>query len=722
SERPNLAAGKTVKFAPTPNYRLTRANDTDTTDLTDGRLSTHKRSQMWFEDKCVGWQKAGLCGFAIDLGQVEPIDEVVWRVQGGEKMPVWVEVLVSDDGRHYYRVAQYSTFRDSDHNRYGLPRDYEGSFIFPLQFTDLKTRGRYLGIRFYCSGLVVSDEVFVRPGDHAPEGVTFSGDSLTNFTVDGLALYFQKPTVKISTNIFTPIPLGIMRAPELEEGKSATCTMDIPRGISFKAGSLLGIDVAELEPVDRDEEYAYYEIPVEIPAASTNNKRVGRVYFDCDWPEGKRGVIRHQMKWEGGSSVSVGQPVEAMVIPDAPQPQRLMTTLGWWSMGGSAQWPEVIEAFKTIGFNTASAFSRWMDPEDEAQWQMVDTFRDEGFKILNIDSPGHVMHKKHKSNNEWRCQLEDGSHGRRCPSYRGELWQQELDRIAEENARLKPDYYFADIEWWNWAGPTESKQCTRCQKAFEESGFDTWEEWQLRQGYELWVQMAEAVRKAVKEAGGPDVELGVYDWNPQRDYQYFWPFDRLYPEYLGSAQTSTYSPLYPEHIVQVGDECRRDAQLLGKNDCLPWISPGDAGVFSGEQFYRALLEEFFNGARGTNFWSSRMWDGDILRGYARALKVVESVEDIIVDGQVCPERLHTDSDELRISAISRGSDLIFLLGNYWTDDLGTVHVRLPLDEGSFEIVDLETGEVVRRLEKAPYVFTCEMGRQANAAFWGRPVK
>ncbi len=718
TEPVNLALGKIVSYAPAPSYRLTVRDDTDVTDLTDGQLTTRDDAKIWFDRTCVGWSYAGRCNLSVDLEAVQPISEVSIRMLGGGRLPLWAELLVSDDGDRYYKIAEYSVFAPGDREKFGIPRHQDESFIFPLTFSSLQTRGRYVGLRMYMTGLSCAEELYVRSGSHDPDSVSFSSEQLTDFTVTGAAAYFHKPVLYFSTNINTPNPLGIVKSDGLEAAEG-TCIIDLPEGLSFVGGSIDGTALADIE-AQSIHGYVRYEIPVEI---RESGKVFGRVYINGNWPEGKQGAVRYQLKYQGGQSPVIEQPIQAIAIANSPAPKRLMTTLGWWGLSASKVWPEALAAFKTIGFNTASTFARWMDPEDEELWEFRDKVAAEGFKMLNIDSPLHVMMNKHRDSNEWKCQLADGTASTGlCPSYRGEYWQEELQRIAEENARLRPDYWFPDIEVWNWRGPIDAEKCTRCQNDFAESGLATWEEWKLQKGYEMWSEMARTVREAVAAAGGPRVELGVYAWTPQHDYQYTWPAKRMYPEWLDNAQSSTYTPLYPYHIALVGDEARRDALLLGKNDCMPWISPGDAGVFSGESFHRALLEQFFNGARGTNFWSSRVWDADILEGYARAVKVVAPVEDIIVDGRIVADDVNCDSERLRISAIARDKDLIFLLGNYYEDDLGTIQVRLPLESGAYEVIDLASGKIMANLKARPYVLKVDWGTRGVGAFWARPME
>ncbi len=715
----NIAFGKIVTYAPLPNYGLTAKGGTDATDLTNGELSKRDDAKLWFDSTCVGWSYGGRVNLSIDLEEIHAISEVTIRLMAGAgRNPLWVELLVSDDGTTYYKVDEYSVFNAGDRDRFGIPRYGQEAEILPLRFTNLNTRGRYVGVRMYTTGLSCAEEIYVTAGTHDANAVKFAEEHLTDFSVTTPEMHFHKPLQYVSMNINTPVPIGLT-LPEGYPTQAGTCIMELPAGLRMIGGSLGGTPITDLSPIELAAGLRY-EIPVEL---KTTTKTFGRVYIAGNWPEGRQGTIRYKLIWQDGESPMVTQPVQAITIPTAPRPKRLMTTLGWWTLSATKEWPESLEAFATIGFNTASTFAVWM-PEDDAElWAFRDEVKKQGFKMLNIDSPIHRMMTVHRDNTEWQCQLEDDKTSSRfCPSYRGDMWDEEMDRIASQNARLKPDYWFPDIEVWNWRGPVDAENCTRCKADFKASGAESWKEWKLGKGFEMWAEMATRVRDAVREAGGPEIEFGVYDWRPGSNYQFTWPMGDMYPDLIQNAQCSTYTPLYPENIVLIGDETREDALRLGSNDCMPWTTPGDAGVFSGEAMYRSLLEQFFNGARGTNFWSGRVWDGDMLQGYARAVKVVTPVEDIVVDGVIAADRVRSDTESLRISAIARGKDLIFLLGNYWEEDLGRVRVRLPLSDGRYEIIDLEAGNIVAQLDAAPYVFSIAWGNRGTGAYWARPME
>ena len=234
---------------------------------------------------------------------------------------------------------------------------------------------------------------------------------------------------------------------------------------------------------------------------------------------------------------------------------------------------------------------------------------------------------------------------------------------------------------------------------------ETWAAWQRAKGEEMWKDLHASVQEAVASSGGPPCEMGVYDFRPGKVYQFFWPFDRLYPDYLQSSQVSTYTPLDPDHIEMVGDEVRHDRSLLPKNDQLPWITPGDAGTFPGESFYHVLLECFCNGSRGVNFWSSRVWDAELLASYARAVRAIAPVEDIIVDGK--PFLPQVDGAG-RVSGMAHGDEMVLLVADYHGDTSGEVVVQLDLVKPS-RVTDLDTKEVFAQLEEGPQVLRVALG-------------
>jgi len=708
----SLAHGKPVRFLPKPDYRLTVKGDTDETDLTDGGLSKYHRPMLWFAKEAVGWSYPGQVQVLVDLGEVEPIDEIGLRLQGGSPQgtiafPGVVEAVVSDDGRVYHKVASCSKWVPGERKKYGVPPNTGDAWIFPLRFTNLKTRGRYVGLRMYASSLLATDEFWVMRGKHKLSSVEFDPADRVDFTIDGPQLYFHKPVVKFAANLALPIPVGIMCG-EAAAGKPMKLILDIPRGVKLVAlsgckdkGEDPSHEIPRGETADAGK---FIRRQFDLVAPKRSIKNALRIYLSGDWPEGKTGVLRYQVESETHRSPLTAVPIQATKTRKTPKPRRLLTSLGWYSARALTEWPDGLGSLETLGINTVGSFAHWMKPDDEVQWNLIESARKRGFRLLNIDSTFHRMRSK---TGEHFCQFADGTHGKAvCPSYRGDHYKEELQRVADECARMKPDYLFTDIELWGWRGPVDAKKCTRCREDFKKSGLATWEEWQLAKGYEMWTDLVRAVREACEKAGGPKVEFGGYDFRAGECYQYFWPFDRLYPQYMQSSQVSTYTPLEPYHIALVGDEARTDREKLPRSDVIPWLTPGDAGTFSGDSFRYALWECYVNGSRGVVFWSGRLWDPELLVAMGRAIKAVVPVEDVIVDGDLFKD--FTAQPPARVSGMEKGDDIVLLVADYAQRSKGTLTVQLPLKK-SCAVINLDTGERLTRLPAGKAVLKVNLG-------------
>ena len=712
----NLARGRKVTFAPAPNYRLTIRGDTDAVDLTDGQLSSRKDHHLWFDARAVGFSYSGLAQLAVDLGSEADVGEVAVRFQGGAPQagvcfPGWVDLLASADGERYHCIASYSKWKAGDKQRYGVPRNEGKGWVHKLRFREVKVRARYIGLSFYTTGLCVADELWVLAG---PEGAEYrppSEGALTDFTVAGPRMYFHKPVVFVPTNLNAPTPVGLITPPGLRKQR-VTAILDLPRGVSLVGGSLGGVSVADAKRESTEGgRFARHVLAFD---AGGSNKAWGRIYLRSTWPTDRAGVLRHQLRWEGGASPLVEQPIRAIRVEPAPRPKRLRTGLGWWSLHDTMAWPDALEAFQALGFNTVPMFARWTKLDDPAVATALARFRAAGFKVQNIDSIfHHMIASAGDRKGELFCQLADGAQGSRfCPSYRGPLYGAEIDRVASDCVRAKVDYVDFDIELWNWRGPIDAPKCSCCQADFKKSGARDWQTWQLDKGLEIWRDVAARIHAARTKAGLPDPELGVYDWRAGHDYQFSWPFDRLYPQLLGSSQVSTYTPYEPYHLELIGDEARADRKRLPKSDVIPWLTPGDSGTFPGEMFTWALLECFANGSRGVNFWSGRVWDAETLAAYARAIRMVAPVEDIIVDGQlVAGVRCEP---AMRVSGMRRGDDLFLLIADYHSREPKAVTVELPTAKAA-TVVDLATGKALARLGAGERRFTLSLGGELAKA-------
>jgi len=306
----NLALGKPVTYLPPADYSITGKGGTDGADLTDGRLTERPDQHMWFEDTAVGWSYAGRANLSVDLGELQPIDEVAIRFLGGSPqagicLPGWVEVMVSDGpGQPYYRVAEYSKWTPGDVERYGIPR-YEGkAWVHRLHFSSLNTRGRLVGIRFYGAGLTCSDELYVfRVVQDAP--ATRDPATLTDFTVDGAALYFHKPSMHVSPDIVAPVPIGCVVA-EGQDKRPLRVELKLPKGLELLGGSLGGV-VAEdaiSTPGESSTTYAW-----SLDGSQTTSKTFGRLYVRGAPAGGADAQVSYRTAW--GRTSARGSPARS---------------------------------------------------------------------------------------------------------------------------------------------------------------------------------------------------------------------------------------------------------------------------------------------------------------------------------------------------------------------------------------------------------------------------
>jgi len=713
--RTNLAAGRTVVFAPEPNYRLTQRNDTDQNDLTDGKLTGRADRHIWFDSTAVGWSYGGRVNLAVDLGRMARIDEIAIRLLGGSpqagiSFPGWIEALVSDDGEHYVKVAECSRWRPGDFERFCVPDDAGKGWIHCLRFTDLATRGRWVALRMYATGLTASDELYVfgspmvdppykisidepdvggHPPADSPQNQTRGQPS--DFTVIHPQPYFHKPNLELATNLCLPVPVGVVALKDQPEGESLEMTIDLPPGIELRGGQLGGQESEQIKPETMPDGTRRYRF---TGLAQSSTKTFGRLYLQASgWKDGQTGSLRYQVQHAGWKSPIVDLPVRAVEVPPAPRLKRIMVGMGWWSAGATAKWPGALDAWDQLGLNSFPLFACWMR-EDNPDWKLVEEARRRGFFVVNIDSPLHRMVTRGAKTPEIYDQFPGAKvGGKLCVSYRGQHYKNEIERFAGAMARARPHFASLDIEVWGWQGPVDCRKCTRCQEDFAASAMASWEAWQVAKGNEMWRDMVTAARAAIEKAGGkPEFEIGGYDFRAGGPYQNVWSVDDMYPQWMQSSQVSTYTCLYPYHLELIGNEVRKDRAHLPRSDVLPWLTPGDAGAFPGASFQWALLECYCNGARGIYFWSSRVWDSESLIAYNRVVRAIAPVERVLVDGGLVGNAARAESPG-RVSGIRRGAEMVLLVADYFRRTDGTVKLTLQMPARS-EIRDLLTGEIV----------------------------
>lgn len=169
----NLAAGKTYRLEPPPNYEhCTDAGDSR--ELTDGR---RVQGYFWTQPGTVGWAGASHAVITIDLGTVRPISGVSFHTAAGVagvELPQAVIVLVSDDGKRWHDAGDLVAAS----RKQGLLPAKAGYAECVLRADDLATRGRYVACLVETSGaFAFVDEIEVDRGPDALLSMPLSGPS-----------------------------------------------------------------------------------------------------------------------------------------------------------------------------------------------------------------------------------------------------------------------------------------------------------------------------------------------------------------------------------------------------------------------------------------------------------------------------------------------------------------------------------------------------------------
>lgn len=159
----NLASGKLVAAQPAPNYIH---SGQDLKSLTDGVLAGAE-GRMWTDKRATGWAYTDYVRFTLDLGQAQPLGQVVMRLQVISKdntLPRMLAASLSNDGEYYAPVRRLSAKVDPEDNPAltfePVPTDTPGIYAVAL---NLGYQARYLRLDFALGGIMVMDELAVTP-------------------------------------------------------------------------------------------------------------------------------------------------------------------------------------------------------------------------------------------------------------------------------------------------------------------------------------------------------------------------------------------------------------------------------------------------------------------------------------------------------------------------------------------------------------------------------
>jgi hypothetical protein len=687
----NLALGKKIKYSITPNYKLTSRGNTDSIDLTDGKLSQSKDDRIWYCKGSVGWYEGAAKGInmMMDLGKNEEIDKIVVRLLAGKpsspnlSSPYKLEAYVSKDGENFYKTASLQKLMPAESNQsdfekfYYLPENGI-AYVYPFQLK-VNAEAKYIVLRLTgSSGWMFLDEIAVMKAENKNEkfNIAYSYTPQKMF-FEGIAVKPSKGVLTISQNIMTPCFLDIQDSRQIiNKRKKIKLQIEVPEGIKLispesekKRGGNKYVINSNLEYLSKKPLYFKVE---SIP----NGNLYASITAGC----------------EGEKDINIKVPVKIIKIPEVPQLKRIHVSLAWFLIKDAMKYPDFFHAWKTMGFNAVGTFPRyWNGQISEDKKAFLKKIRKNKMQIIMNSSPfWGLIRMKLPAGAEIYTQID----GKKCyipnicPSYRGKYYKQEMERISHLVKILAPDYVFWDIECWA-QGVRDSLSCQTCGRAMEQKGFKSMKQYLSECGTEHMRDLFDAVKAGSIKSKIPIV--ATYDNEPlQPIYQYgLYKWDQLYPEYIKLAMPSLYVAGNSE---AVHNSIRKNFNLMKNRKIIPWLTAGCYGEFDSYKLEYMIYEALLNGAQGITYYRFNNFDTpDDYFYHAKALKTIAPFEDLIMDGKILEPT--GSNKKLFYSGVKNNKEMLLLIGNYNRAD-GNTSIRLPIKQVN-EITDIINNKKIR---------------------------
>jgi len=718
--RDNIALGKLYEFNAVPSYRYTR-NETDQQDLTDGTLARKGLPRIWVEPDVCGWSGVSRVNIQVDLGKVQPIEEAAISLSGGKTagvaFPREVTLLVSHDAKRWQRVGRFrkQPAEAWDSCRFGVPEETGAPFAHQLRFRKLICAGRYVGFSIVPDGhFVSSDELYVFRGKFSAHGAKRYRKHKAEFVVHdfvpgGFSAYFSKRTIYVSNNVQTYQTL--MGWDDRGETKEPVILrLDLPSGLSLRRAMLherLGgafVDAPSGTTVQvKGKAYTRHEVTMRRTWSPT----WAYLFFATSWDEGHRDTVRISASSIGKEQRWEDYAIEAVTIEPVKPLERLQVSICWMQDLFWTKWPDGLKAVRSMGIPSISFFPRYSVRDgklSDLSREGYDEARAAGFQIIHNSSPLHSLVPKLEEHPELLCQSDRKGVRWICPCYRGELYQEEVEAIAQRAALLRPNWLIYDCEMYSSFTVDVPKSCKRCRAQFKKSGAKDWQRFVCEQ----MTQFYRDIHGRIEElAPGTAFQSGAYDVFPGRVYQNVWDPTLLYPRYHQFFMPA----IYVTDPREIGTRTREIRGRMAKSDIIPWLHPGNLGEMPAEYVRCGLLEACLNGSRGAAYYTHAGFDAADYKALAEAIAVLRQIEDIIVDGKPL-KGMSCNTKSTNIGGMRLRGKAALFVSDYEQPDGGTAIVRLPgskrLDIA--ELLPKGTRAVQRKGDRIRVVFGPERGR------------
>lgn len=711
----NLALGREVWFSKKPNWSYTTRKD-DPLKLTTGKLSEREDDRLLWAKDAVGWRDSGPILMLVDLGEKQPVGRVAARFLGGSEYPMFafpkaIEVVASDDGKTFYRLSRLAKLLPGEKDlsdwkqTYYLPEDQK-TYVHTFTF-DVDVKAKVIGLNVELPGtFLVTDQLAVLRGSnpHPPQPSEVPGAVRFEAHTDTLAFIPRKKELVVTTNLVTPTWLTLVEnRPENKRTPFASLVFELPKEIELLEGS-----IGKIEPPREGENVETLRWTVSnLDVRKQNNGMTGYGPFylklreGSAWPDNAKAVLI--TKDGDRETCRVEAALRPVEVPAAGEFKNASISLGWMTEPFAMAWPGFLKNYRALGFNTLPTFPRnyakgktgdsyYREYPESEKLAFIEQARQSGFRILYNESPFHVLvGNKAKSNPEILNQVH-GKPGRHLsPVYRGELYREEIRRVGDLVAKVRPDIIFWDIELWH-ASVEEARTTREFRRALALS--QKGEPDMLADlGVETLADLRKEVHARAAAAEIPPPPIGLYNNHPGIPvYGYLYEWNRIYPDTVDFAMPSLY---VQGNVARVRETIRINRKALGSNRIIPWLTTGTYGEFESFLVEPMILETFLNGVEGITYYSFFDFDPEDFYYHAKALALLHPYQDLLANGT--PESWDSGNDAVAASLLKNDREALLLLSNYGSTRPLQAQVK-PVFSPEGKIRDTVSGEILKEAD------------------------
>ena len=685
NNRTNLAAGKLVEFTPAPSYRLT-TDDKDGKDLTDGKLSRRADDRIWFDRNAVGWRTSNTITLKLDMGKKVAMDKVAIRIQGGAPRfayPNELQSYVSNDGKLWYQTGTLTRLQPGEKEQHDAINFFyydEATPAAPTVFLNLNAEARYVLIRVKPRGFFFTDEVAVLAAEKRDSKFNSALQTRgVEIPLSGFIATLRTGKLALSQEFFMPqfFEFTDLRADNQKKGK-VELQLTLPKDVELENSKniwqkkVLADGMVQYQrPLDTSNHH-YRSINVMLRSRSANISAKGYINTSVNGKEQFKSTFSCQV----------------LDFPKFKPFEKLHVSLAWIGEDNQRFWPDFFNTWRRLGFNTVSAFplhrAGGYTPEVLSFFAKA---RQENMKlILNLSAVKELERSLPKSRLKEVACIGSKRPFIVCPSYFGEHWQAECQRLTNHVALLKPDYVFFDIESWGEAD-SRAVSCKRCSAGAKKANLE-FQTFMLQCGKQHAADLKKAIEIGAKQANITMPEIGSYDRGPHKTIYQITRFTDEYPAYTDMAQPSLYVAGRVDKVREIVKKC---ASAMNYNKKLiPFLTAGTYGEYSSELLEPMILESFLNGAGGITYFKFADFDTpEDFYYHAVALAKLRPYEDLIAAGK--PVAVSAAPAGIKTSALQDKNEILLLIGNY---DGVNPQASVTLPAAAAQVVDGANGKTL----------------------------